>query len=171
MKQSNQKSSFFSYFCLHTVSSFLILGLFWLGNSGLYTPLLLVFGLLSVIFVVWLSHRMNIIDAESQPFHLVLRGLPAYYVWLLKKIVQANISVVSCIWRGNQSISPCLAHVPNDLHSEVGQVIFANSITLTPGTVAIDLGEEGIFVHALTSEGRDELLEGEMGRRVARLER
>lgn len=168
MKQSKQHQTF-SRFCLHTISIFFVLCLLWLGNSGMYTPLLLSFGLVSVTFVVWLVHRMDIIDAEAQPFHLS-RRIPAYYFWIVVKIIQANVSVVWCIWRGNSSISPCLATLPNGLQSELSQVIYANSITLTPGTVAMDLGKDGILIHALTTAGRDELLAGEMYRRVAELE-
>ena len=170
MKQLKQQHWLRSYFCLHTITIFFLLCLLWLGNSGFYTPLLLSFGLVSVIMVVWLACRMDIIDAESQPFHLSGR-LPSYYFWLTVKIIQANVSVVLCIWRGNKSISPCLAKIPCDLHSDIARVIYANSITLTPGTVAMDLGDEGILIHALTTEGRDELLAGEMYRRVAELER
>lgn len=149
--------------------SFLVLCLLWLGNSGLYTPLLLMLGGLSVLFVSWLAQRMAIVDAESHPFHLS-RKLPGYYLWLLVKIVQGNLAVVKCVWRGNSSISPCQARLPCELHSDISRVIYANSITLTPGTVAMDMGEDGILIHALTASGRDELLAGEMQRRIAQLE-
>lgn len=169
MNQHNKQSGRHHFASAHTGGVLLLLSLLWLGNSGFYTPLLLSFGAVSVVFVVWLVHRMDIVDQESHPFHLS-RGLPGYYLWLMKKIVEANIEVVSCVWRGNHSISPCQEQLPCELHSDISRVIYANSITLTPGTVAMDLGENGILIHSLTASARDELLEGEMQRRIAKLE-
>lgn len=166
---SQQKTPVYSYFSLHTLSIFLLLSILWLGNSGHYTLLILAFGLFSILLVIWLTHRMEIIDAESQPFHLS-RRLPGYYFWLLVQIVKSNIDVVGCILRGNKSISPSVVKLPCDLKTELGQVIYANSITLTPGTISMDLDKDSILVHALTTAGRDDLAEGEMYRRVAALE-
>jgi multicomponent Na+:H+ antiporter subunit E len=153
----------------HAFILFGILIALWLGNSGLYTPLSLTLGLLSVIAVVWLCRRMDIIDHESQPAHL-LRRLPAYYAWLGVQLVRSNLDVVVCICRGNSAISPCVATLPVTQRTGIGKVIYANSITLTPGTVALDLGQGHVMVHALTAEGMDALKSGEMARRVNRLE-
>jgi multicomponent Na+:H+ antiporter subunit E len=155
----------------YTVSVFCLLALFWLGNSGHYSPLLLGFGVFSVIFVVWVSHRMNVIDHESQPLHFLGRKLPGYYCWLVVKIIQSNLDVVSRVWRGNSAISPAEATLPMNLETPMGKVIYANSITLTPGTVAMDLGDDTVLVHALTESGVEELRGGEMLRRVSSLER
>lgn len=154
----------------HTVSIFVVLSLIWLLNSGYYTGLLLGLGLLSVVAVVVLAHRMDVVDHESQPFHLTAR-LPAYYAWLIKELVKSNIDVASRVWRGKSAISPSLAILPINQRTDMGRVIYANSITLTPGTVAIDLEGDQVTVHALTSGGIAELREGEMDRRVCRLEK
>jgi multicomponent Na+:H+ antiporter subunit E len=61
--------------------------------------------------------------------------------------------------------------LPVSQRTEIGRALYANSITLTPGTVSIDLGEDYVSVHALTEEGAQALIEGEMDRRVAALER
>ncbi len=153
----------------HTVSLFLILAVVWLLNSGLYTPLLLTLGLVSIFFVIWLSVRMGIIDDESQPLHLS-RKLPAYYLWLIKKIIQSNIDVVVLVWRGNDAISPCIATIPLEQTSEIGKVIYANSITLTPGTVAMNMEDNSVLIHSLTIRSMEELQQGEMAREVNRLE-
>lgn len=155
----------------YTVSIFCLLVFFWLGNSGHYTPVLLSFGLVSILFVVWISHRMNVIDHESQPLHLMGRKLPAFYFWLVRKIVVSNFDVVYRVWRGNNSISPVEATLPVKLDSSLGKVIYANSITLTPGTVAMDLGDNTVLVHALTEAAIAELRQGEMHQRVLNLER
>ncbi|MDN4501601.1 Na+/H+ antiporter subunit E [Alteromonadaceae bacterium BrNp21-10] len=153
----------------HTISLFFLLAILWLFNSGLYTPLLLALGLVSVFFVIWLSLRMGIIDDESQPLHLS-RKLPAYYWWLAKKIVQSNIDVVVHVWRGNSSISPCVATLPIGQQSEIGKVIYANSITLTPGTVAMNMESDSVLIHSLTAHNMEELRQGEMAQQVNRLE-
>lgn len=153
----------------HTVSIFVVLSLIWLLNSGHYTALLLSLGLLSVLLVVWIAHVMDVVDHESQPVHLAL-GLPLYYLWLLKQLVLSNIDVVKRIWLGNSSISPSMARLPISQRTDMGRVIYANSITLTPGTVAIDLQGDCIVVHALTADNIAELESGDMDRRVSRLE-
>jgi len=78
--------------------------------------------------------------------------------------------VVGHIWRGNGSISPSVARLPLSQSTDMGRVIYANSITLTPGTVAMDMDDGSVVVHALTEAGVQELEQGEMNRRVARLE-
>lgn len=153
----------------HTLSVFVLLVLIWVANSGFFTSLLLSLGLLSVIFVVWLSHRMDVVDEEAQPIHMTVR-LPGYFLWLMYKVVQANIDVVSHVWRPQLAITPGTARLPASQQTDMGRVIYANSITLTPGTVALDVTEEEITVHALTREGLEELQTGEMDRRVSRLE-
>lgn len=153
----------------HTISIFLLLGFIWLVNSGFYTPLILSLGLLSIIFVVWLAHKMDVVDEESQPVHLTAR-LPAYYGWLAVKIVRANIDVIVHIWRPTLAITPCTATLPASQRTDMGKVIYANSITLTPGTVALDLVGDQIKVHSLTAEGLEELRAGEMDRRVTSVE-
>lgn len=147
----------------------LVLGLIWLGNSGHYSPLLLAFGALSVFLVVWIARRMRVVDGESQPFHLSFRLL-AYYGWLFRKIVESNIKVAGCAWRGRNAISPVSARVPCGLQSDLSRVIYANSITLTPGTVTVSLDKGELLVHALTDSGMAELQTGEMEGRVARLD-
>lgn len=146
-----------------------VLGLIWLGNSGHYSGLLLSFGAVSILLVVWISRRMQVVDGESQPFHLSFRLL-TYYIWLFRKIVESNIKVAACAWRGQAAISPVSARVPCNLQSDLSRVIYANSITLTPGTVTVSLDEGELLVHSLTESGLAELRTGEMEGRVARLE-
>jgi multicomponent Na+:H+ antiporter subunit E len=93
-----------------------------------------------------------------------------FYCWLVGKIILSNIDVVKRIWLGNKSISPCVARLPLSQKTDMGKVIYANSITLTPGTVSMDIEGTTVLVHALTAENIAELKDGEMNRRVADLE-
>jgi len=153
----------------HTISLSLTLGVFWLLNSEHNTPLILSLGVVSVAFVIYLAHRMDVVDRESQLVRLTTR-LPGYYLWLGKEIILANISVVKHVWLGNQTISPTLATLKASQITDMGRVIYATSITLTPGTVAVNLTGDQIVVHALLRENIEALAAGEMDRRVKLLE-
>ena len=131
--------------------------------------LLLGLGLASVLTVVWIAHRKGVLDSEGHPIHLFLRAL-AYWPWLLKEIVVANIDVAKAILRRSMAIAPTVFTVKGSQKSELGRVIYANSITLTPGTVTIALDGEELTVHALTPAGREGVESGEMDRRIAWLE-
>ena len=142
---------------------------FWLINSGHYTPLLLFFLVVSVVFVATLCRIMDVVDGESQPLNLTFT-IPIYYIWLIKEVILSNIAVARCVWLGKDSISPMVVTVTAHQKTDIGKVIYANSITLTPGTVSMDLEGDQITVHALTRDTAASLLEGEMDRRVCRVE-
>ncbi len=153
----------------HTIYLSLFLAAFWLLNSGHNTSLMLSLGALSIAFVLYIAHRMDVVDHESEPLRLTL-NLPGYFVWLIKEIVLANILVVKHIWLGNRTISPALATIKVNQKTEIGKVIYANSITLTPGTVTVALEGDQFMVHALLDESIKDLEAGEMDRRVTELE-
>jgi len=154
----------------HVLALSVLLSAFWLINSGHYTSLLLFFMVISVLFVAVLCHRMDVVDGESQPLELTFT-IPMYWLWLIKEVIVANIAVARCVWKGADSISPSVIKVKANQKTDLGIVIYANSITLTPGTVSIDLEDNEITVHALTRETAKDLLTGEMDRRVCRVER
>jgi multicomponent Na+:H+ antiporter subunit E len=146
-----------------------LLAVVWLLLSGHYTPLILAFGVGSVAAVVAVALRMDVVDHESLPIHLT-RHFPWYWVWLGVEIVKANIDVARRIWSPSLPISPTLILVKASQPGELGQVIYANSITLTPGTVSVSLEDGKILVHAIARSVGDDLAAGEMDRRVAQLE-
>jgi len=138
---------------------------FWLLLSGHTAPLLISLGIASTVVVLYLSHKMNIVDNESHPFHLSFR-LAKYYIYLGKEILLSNINVIKCILSPKKSISPCIITLPVDQKTDLGKVIYANSITLTPGTVTLELSGEKIKVHALSQETADDLQTGAMSRAI-----
>jgi multicomponent Na+:H+ antiporter subunit E len=123
----------------------------------------------SVLFVSILCHRMNLIDGESQPLGLTFT-FPIYLLWLIKEVVVTNIAVAGCVWKGNHTLNSKIIKVTADQKTDLGKVIYASSITLTPGTVSIDLIGNEITVHALTDEAAADLLTGEMNIRVCKVE-
>ena len=141
----------------------------WLLLSGIYTPLLIILGIGSSALVAWIAHRMNVADHEGFPIHFTWKAI-TYWPWLFWEIIKANIAVSRVILKKEISIQPTLLRIPANQKSELGQVTYANSITLTPGTVSIAVGEGMIDVHALTQEAADDLKTGRMNERACRLE-
>lgn len=154
----------------HVLALSTMLSAFWLVNSGHYTPLILFFMVVSVLFVAILCRQMDVVDGESQPLDLTFT-IPAYWLWLIKEVVVANIAVARCVWQGAGSIRPSVIKVTAHQKTDLGIVIYANSITLTPGTVSMDLEGNEITVHALTRESAAGVQTGEMDRRVCKVER
>jgi len=128
--------------------------------------LLIALGIASTLITVYLSHRMNIIDHESYPFYLVARLL-RYYFYLGKEIVLANWDVIKCIVKPGKSISPTVISLPADQPSDLGKVIYANSITLTPGTVTLELVNNEMKIHALNKGAADGLKSGAMSKQIS----
>jgi len=154
----------------YTISLLLTLAAFWLLNSGHYSNLIILLGVTSVAFVLIIAHKIDVVDHESQPLHLTHHIL-SYLFWLSKEIIRANFTVVKHIWLDKKSISPTLSTIKISQKTDIGKVIYANSITLTPGTVAIDVIDDEIVVHALLATEIESLKVGEMDRQVSLLER
>jgi len=135
----------------------------------MFQPLMLAFGLSSCLLVAWIVSRLQVTDSKEPALAIILR-LITYIPWLIKEIVLSNIDVAKRIWRKDMPISPTIATVHASQKTALGLVLHANSITLTPGTLSIDVDADAIEVHALVAESLEPLHEGEMDRRVARLE-
>lgn len=145
-----------------------VLAAFWLLLSGHYTVILLSLGALSIAIVAWIAQRMQIVDRE-QGLH-VTPGLPRYLLWLSGQIFLAALAVARWVWSPRPTLHPVVGPVPTGRGSELSQVIYANSITLTPGTLAMSVDDDAIEVHSLQPAGLAALREDVMLRRVRRLE-
>jgi multicomponent Na+:H+ antiporter subunit E len=153
------------------VSTFLVLFAFWLLLSGFFTAFLMLAGIGSSLAVVLFARRMDVVDHEGHPIDLAPRALVVYWPWLVKEIVKSACTVARIILSPTLPISPTLVRVRATQRTDVGRTTFANSITLTPGTISVEVGEDEFLVHALTREGATELAAGEMDRRVTEFER
>lgn len=151
-----------------SVTLFLLLFVTWLLLSGYFTPLLLILGLASCGIAVYIGHRMDVVDHEGHPIHLYPRLLN-YIPWLTVETVKSNIAVAKIILKKDMPISPVVFRVKSTQKGDVGKMIFANSITLTPGTISMSVDDDSILVHSITQEAADDLLSGEMDRRVTRM--
>jgi multicomponent Na+:H+ antiporter subunit E len=153
---------------IHSLSLGAVLFAVWLLLSGHYTPFITTLGVASSALVVLITLRMDVADHEGHPIHLSWRAL-TYLPWLMIEIVKANIDVAKLILSPKLAITPTLLRVKASQTSDLGQVIYANSITLTPGTISIDVANGEILVHALSRDGAEALIEGEMDRRVTKM--
>ncbi|MGB1139304.1 MAG: Na+/H+ antiporter subunit E [Halioglobus sp.] len=140
----------------------------WLVWSGLYKPLLLVLGFLSCVLCVYLANRMGFF--ERLALVKVMARLPGYWVWLLKEVIVSSWDVARTILHPKMPISPTVVEIDAGSDSEAVQVILANSITLSPGTVTLDMHKGKLKVHCLTRAGAEALLAGEAQRRAMALE-
>ncbi|MFC1499506.1 Na+/H+ antiporter subunit E [Candidatus Zixiibacteriota bacterium] len=151
------------------IGLFVSLLILWLLSSGHYTALIISFGIFSCALVVFLAWKMEIIDSEGVPIHLLGRGL-IYFPWLIWQIILSNIDVTKRVLSPKVDVSPRLIEVKTSQKTDLGRVIYANSITLTPGTVSIMVHDDRILVHAIAEEVAIDLDKGEMDRRVTRME-
>lgn len=152
------------------VAACVLFGL-WLLFSGLFTPLLLALGALSSIFVAWLAQRMGLLAPEADSTLLRPLRCLAYLPWFAWQVAKANADVVLRILVPSKGISPRVVRVASSQSSDLARSVYANSITLTPGTIAIEVSGEVITVHALSREGAEDLARGKMDAQVCALER
>lgn len=142
----------------------------WLLLSGYFVALILGLGILSCLLVWFVSERMDKADGVDRLGDLRPIATFKYHCWLSVEIVKSNLDVARRVLSPNLPISPTIIYVPASQKTDLGRVIYANSITLTPGTLSIDISEGEIEVHSLSREGAEQLAEGEMDRRVSEIE-
>ena len=139
----------------------------WLLLSGHYTALVTGLGVASAVFAAWMAVRVDAHDSEGLPLHMMAR-LPGYVLWLFREIAVSNIATMKLILFTTPK--PVMFRASYSQRTPAGVATYANSITLTPGTVTVDIGKGDFLVHALSRELRKGVKAGGMDRRVARLE-
>ncbi len=153
----------------HAISLFVALFGVWLLLSGIFTPFFLVVAAVCCALVVFIARRMDVVDREAQPVHLTGR-FALYLPWLAWRIVLANVDVARRVLSPALPIDPVIKWLPASQKTDLGRVIYANSITPTPGTVSTSVEDGRIEVHALSSEGMAALEQGDMDARVQGVE-
>ncbi len=155
----------------HALATLSALFLFWLLLSGYFTPFLLAAGFGSALAVVWFARRLDRADRGGQPVRLSWTALLAYLPWLVLEIVRSALTVSRIVLHPRLPISPTLVRFRPGQTSDVGLVVHANSITLTPGTITVEADRDEFLVHALTREAAEGMRSGgDMDRRVKALE-
>ena len=150
---------------------FIVLMAGWLLMSGHYNGLIISLGVISVTFCVLLSHAINASDEEGLPTHIFAR-LPSYLFWLFGEIIKSNYATAKFILNGRSD--PEIFNVTATQNTAAGIATYANSITLTPGTVTMDINEDAakdqFLVHALHADFGEDVRSNDMDRRVTALE-
>lgn len=149
-----------------------VLFVFWLLLSGHFSPFLVISGAVLAGLVAWLVGGVfGTADEEGVPLELVPRGL-LYWPWLVAQAIKAALNVAAIIVNPALPITPQLIRVKTSQKTAIGTAIYANSITLTPGTVTVEVNrhDDELLVHALTRAGAEGLAAGEMDRRVTAME-
>ncbi len=154
---------------MRLISLALALFLFWLALSGHYTPVLMTAGAVSALLCVLAAVRMGIADPEGHPIHLI-GGFVTYFPWLVCEIAKSAWAVTRIILNPALPISPTMTKVRAGQKTSLGVVTYANSITLTPGTITTGVKANVLTVHALMREGALDLEAGGMDARVAKFE-
>ena len=151
-----------------SITLFIVLFGFWLLMSGYYTPLILSLGVISCLLCVYLTIKGKFLDNETLPIYFFPR-LIQYTFWLIKEILKSNIITAKVIIM--KSEEPELFSVKASQKTNEGKVTYANSITLTPGTVTTQIKNDIFEVHALTKDFGDDVRSSEMDKMVTWLEK
>ena len=146
----------------------LILLVSWVLWSGIYKPLLLGLGVFSCLLSLWMAQRMGFFR-HTFSLRTLLR-LPALWWWLLKEVIKSSMEVARVVLSPSLPIQPELVELKTREKTDSGKVLLGNSITLSPGTVTIDVHEDRLLVHCLTASSAAGLRDAEVERRIAKLE-
>lgn len=145
-----------------------VLAVLWLALSGMWQHTIITsLGAASVAVSVYMTIRMGVLDGESVPFANLI-WYARYWGWLGGEIFKANIAVVRLALAPNLNIKPVLTRVAADHGSDMARTTFANSITLTPGTVTVEVEPGGFLVHALDESFADQEAFRDMERRAVK---
>lgn len=155
---------------IHLLSMAFILILLWVSLSGYFKPLLLSLGAFSILLVLYISKRMELFDFDQPILLREIYHVIPYWIWLIKEIVLSNFDVIKRILNPALPINPQLVNFKSNQKTDFARVNYANSITLTPGTISIDIEDEFIEVHALSESGINGLASGEMDKRITHTE-
>ena len=149
---------------------FFILYLHWILWSGKFDAFHLSLGVISCALVTFMSHDLFLERKKLSPKIIVesIRFIK-YIPWLLYQIVLSNIHVASLVLSPGMPIDPKIIRYKTKLKTDIALVTFANSITLTPGTITADISDGEYIVHALSTKVADDLMTGEMEDKVAQI--
>jgi multicomponent Na+:H+ antiporter subunit E len=146
-----------------------LFGFYVLLSGQIHSGFLMVVGAIACLVITLIARHMGTVDDEGMPFQYWLSTV-AYSPWLIWQVVLANIDVAKRVWAPNMPISPRMIRVEHELKTPYGIATYANSITLTPGTVTVRIEDDFFEVHALTEGAAKDLFGGEMHRRVLEVE-
>lgn len=153
--------------------SFISLMIFWIVMSGFLTPIHITLGILSIASVMYVNYKLKVhrfFDDDMDDLSDLRFGRAVYYFfWIILQIVKAGVHVLIVITRPTMPIKTTMLHFRADLPSAHAKMILGNSITLTPGTLTVDIKGDQFIVHALDEKSMAGILNDEMPREVLKL--
>jgi multicomponent Na+:H+ antiporter subunit E len=154
------------------IQAFLLAGL-WLLLSGKFAPIYFFWGAVSVALALGLSHRLSNLPLDEKadigyPV-IIFPRLIIYLFWLIGQILKSGITIAYVVLHPKMPIQPMLVRFSSMQPNVLTKVILGNSITLTPGTLTLDIIDDQFIVHALTMDTAQDLISGDMEARVAQL--
>lgn len=153
--------------------SFIALMVFWVVMSGHFDVVHISQGVVCAIIVIAVNHRLkqyNFFEDEVEDLkQLRLKRAFYYLFWLIYQILKSGFQVAFIILRPGLPMETHLMTFSVNLPSAHAKMILGNSITLTPGTLTIDIKENTFTVHALTPASFESIVSDEMPRQVLKL--
>lgn len=143
------------------------LALLWFGLSGETSPFFLGLSVIAIALTLLLTARLKVIDRSASPYHRAPQLL-LYTGWLMVEIVKANVAVIARVLGPRHAIDPAVVRLRTRARTDLGRALFANSITLTPGTVTMGVDGDKVLVHALVRENASVASFEPMDRNAAR---
>lgn len=134
---------------------FLSLLLFWLLLNGSLAPDVVALGVLAAGAIALLFRRQRAVVADFRFTPKALATAPLYVAFFLRALVQSNLNLARIVLSPGLPLKPGIVKVRTRLQSPVGRLLLANSITLTPGTLTVEMAGEWLYVHWVTVEGAD----------------
>jgi multicomponent Na+:H+ antiporter subunit E len=151
-----------------SIATWVMMFALWIILSGKFDVFHLGAGLITIAIVAWLQSLLVPMRKENEP-RIRLVPVLLYIPWLLWQMVLSALLVARLILWDRKSIDPRIVVFRSNQPSVVHHTVFANSITLTPGTLTVDLQGDRYLVHAICERTENDLLNGPMARKVARL--
>ena len=139
---------------------------FWLALSGHYVFLTLSLGTISCIGVILIAKRMGITTHQGVPIHRIPLKIVPYWIWLAVEIIKSSWTVGRTILSRDLNLSVEVDQLPVNGMSDFQKVLYANSITLTPGTLTLEVTEDTVEVHTIRSDMLESLREGTMSKKI-----
>lgn len=140
---------------MRVIGTAILMMALWLLMSGIYKPLIIGFGVMSVVLTLWVTRTMDKVDDDAVELKLGVVKTAIYFGWLMVEIVKANWAVIKIVLSPKMPINQNIFRINHSQKTDLGQVIFANSITLTPGTITVETEPGKFLVHAVSYSDDD----------------
>lgn len=160
---------------VHMLAMAVVLFAFWMVLSGRTETKFIVYGIVTAIVTARITYPLLLVPNKSGTKRYFVFGVPiahfiVYCIWLLWQLVLANVDVLLATTAQELDIDPKIVRFYFRADNPMASVVLANSITLTPGTVTVNVTDDGLYeIHALTKGAAAGVLDGSMAKKVAEL--